>query len=192
MYRFEFKGGSRKPSEHQLEKFFLFFVIGGQEYPLYNLTRDGRVNRVDVGPPVAGTIMPSSVPTQERDGLAKYSTSHNICKLFSSIQGFGMRKTFYSFFMRLFDENEPADTVTIYPFSLNDRINEKYMFRGKVSFLSNNEALGLFDKDSQSRKFVERQGMLPKATLKQIIHVDKSHRKKGVRAVRLGNKQKKQ
>lgn len=172
-YEFQYIGGSAKPDQHQLEKFMLFFVIGGHEYPIYQLLKNGEVKK---------QVDPTNLyPT--------YLTNHQVCKLFCSFSGFGLQKTFYSFYMLLLDG--PADTVTIHPFSkvYHGRPRTEFMFRAKVTFVSNKEAVGLLDPEAESAKFLRKQGMLPLDTLKQMITVEKTKRQ-GVRQVRVKQKQK--
>jgi hypothetical protein len=165
-FEFRFQGGTHKPTEHTLEKFMLFFVVGGDEIPMYQMLRDGLVQRVEL----------------EGD---RYVTQHNIAKLFIAQQGFGVQKRFHSFYVTLLDETAPD--VQVLPFSLK---KTGFFMNAKMRFLDKEAALALLAENSQSRSFVERQELLPVNLLREMVSVDRSHLKEGVRAVRIGSRKK--
>jgi len=75
--------------------------------------------------------------------------------------------------------------VTMLPFSI-DRTG--LFFRGKIRFLEKAEALEKLNRDALSRKFLEKQELLPVDLLRRMVKIDRSELKKGVRAVRILHK----
>ena len=165
-YTFRYKGGVVKPGDHEVEKFLLFFVMEGQEIPFYQMQKESLLVRV-------------------KDTDPEWQTANNVMKLFVGQQGFNVPRRFYSFFLRL-EENAPL--VTVKPFSL-DRTG--MFFQAQAKFLSNKDAIELIDEDSQSRKFVAKQGLLPLNVLRSMVTVDRTILRKGVRAMRIGQQKKK-
>jgi hypothetical protein len=163
-FKFEFNGGIFKPATHRQEKFLLFFVVGGKEVPLFQMVQTGLVYPED-------------------DLTNRYTTGNNLLKVFIMEQGFGVRKRFHSFYVRLVEG--PFPEVTIRPFS--GKLSN-YFFRGKVRFLKEKQVLQILDEESPSRRFVARQSPLPKKVMKEVIEVDRSAAKEGVRHVRIGRK----
>ena len=161
-FEFEFKGGVVKPTAHQIEKFLLFFVIGGEEIPFYQLMKD-------------------SLIVQMTEATPKYSTGNGICKLFISEQGFGIAKRYTSFYMRLLSGARPD--VIVHPFSLE---RSSLYFKAKVSFLKKSQVLKILGEENPSRRFVENQRTLPIDTLQKMIKINRSELRKGVRHVRVG------
>jgi len=160
-FKFEFNGGVQKRDMHNIEKFFMFFVVGGKEMPLYQMRKNGLVARETEVEPI-------------------YTTTNNYAKVFILQKGFGVATRYTSFYMQLLRGSAPD--VIIKPFSLDDT---GYYFRGKVRFLKKSETLKLLTDDSQSKGFVERSTLLPLETLRKLITIDKSNLKKGVRAIKI-------
>ena len=164
-YHFKFRGGVVKPTTQSNEKFLLFFLVGGEEIPLYGMLREGLVQR-------------------EQDDTAfdlpdAYTTGANVAKIFTSAVDFGRPKQYHSFYFK-FVEGNPLVTIK----GFGKRSN--YKFVGPISFLKRSEVLALLDDDNPSKTFVQRQQTLPIETLKQLITIDRSALKKGVRRIRIG------
>ena len=165
-YEFEFRGGSAKPSEHVNEKFMLFFVVGGEEIPFYRMRSDGLVMR-----------MAESAP--------RYATGNSVVKLFISQQGFGIPKRWTSFYLRLVDGAKPE--VSVDPFYMNDQPSRSgFYFRAKAEFLRKSQILGLLREGSSSYRYAENSKLLPVEVLRQMITIDRSVLREGVRHVRMG------
>ena len=165
-YKFSFHGGVFRRDPYTIEKFLLFWVVGGEEIHNYQMLRDSLVVRASEKNP------------------HEFISGHKICKLFLAEQGNRVSRRHYSFYFQLLDESNPL--VTIRPF---DRELDFY-FQGHLSFLKKSQVLKLLNKDCQSRTFLLRQEMLPIETLKRLITVDKTVLKRGVRKIRLGGKNK--
>jgi len=182
-YEFEFVGGVKKPTAHTNEKFLMFFVIGGKEIPMYQMLKDSLVCRLKETDAAFnqpyGTVI---VPDADEN---KYATSNNIIKIFVGQQGFSVPKRYYSFYLRLREDAAPM--VTIQPFS---GARTGMYFKGKANFLSNKQAAAILDDDAESKVFVVRQGLLPLNTLKQMVTINRTVMREGVRAVRIGGKRK--
>lgn len=165
-YHFKFKGGVNKPTTQSTEKFFIFFVIGGEEIPLHTMLREGLVWRKqdDMG----------------FDVQDQYVTGANVAKIFTSAIAFGEPKRFHSFYIRFVDDNPP---VTIIGFGERSK---SHCFEGHISFLKNSEIMAILGEDNPSRRFVSMQKTLPVDTLRRLITVDRSALKKGVRHIRIG------
>jgi len=165
MHKFKFTGGVANPEPRRNEKFLLFFVVGGNEIPLYQMVNDGLVQRTGY----------------ERD---EFSTKHKIAKVFISQQGFGIQKRYHSFYIE-FRDSTASPTVTVVPFSGPDT---QFQFVGNFRFLKKDEILEVLDSESTSYKFAQIQQPLPVKTLNSLVTVDRSHVRKGVRHVRIGRK----
>jgi len=168
---FEYCGGVAKHGEHTTEKFLLFFLVGGEELPLFVLERDGLMTRL-TGTTSYNNFMSSF-----------YQTNLNVAKVFMSTSGFGVPKRFHSFYLQLHDSDAPKQVVTI-----KGMMSQSYFFRAKANFLKKSEVLKLLGKDNLSRKFLKRQPIPPVAFLRKIITIDKSEMRKGVRQIRIGRK----
>ncbi len=163
-YQFEYNGGVWKPTDHTTEKFLLFFVVGGKEVSFHQAKREGLV-------------------AEQSRGVQQFSTGLNVAKLFVGEQGFGIRKRYHSFYLRLSPKQKHV--VTIKSFSNLDN-GSPYFFKGTVNFLKNAEALELLDPDATSARFIGNQRALPVALLREMVAVDKSALRKGVRHIKIG------
>jgi hypothetical protein len=161
VFTFSFKGGVVKPTEHSNEKFLLFFLVGEQEVPFYQMLREGIANR-------------------KEDGKEEFVTKHQICKLFTSRQGFGIQKQYNSFYIRL-DPSQPM--LKILPFS---GTATGFYFSGRASLMKRDEVLESLPEKSESRIFFTRQEVLP--LLNKMVMVDRSEIKEGVRNIKIGKK----
>jgi hypothetical protein len=167
-YTFTFNGGAVKPNINSNIKFFLFFVVGGEEIPLYRALTEGLVSR--------------SSDQHDFDIPNSFKTSLNVGKLFTSHAQFGHAKQYYSFYFK-FKEPENNPKVTIKGFGNWPA----YYFMSWVSFLRRNEIIAVLSEDSNSLKFLKHQRTLPVATLRELINVDRSDMLKGQRRIRIGN-----
>ena len=160
-YKFNFHGGVFRRDPYTIEKFLLFWVVGGEEIHNYQMLRDSLVVRASEKKPY------------------EFISGHKICKLFLAEQGNRISRRHYSFYFQLLDESSPL--VTIKPF---DRELDFY-FQGHLSFLKKSQVLKLLGKDCPSRVFLLRQEMLPIDTLKRLVTIDKTTLRKGIRHVRI-------
>ena len=174
---FNFKGGVYKPKPGSTIKFLLFLVEGGREIPLSEAKRYGTVSQPNGGDPQPSWVF--------RNGYV-YTTSSSIIKLMLHEQTFGEGKLFYPFYI----QTGPL---------LNDRIIEikprcqltrviGYHLRVAGRFLTQKEAMSLFDERSSAYSILARTSLPAVPTLKQIITVTKSResrREDEVRRLRL-------
>jgi hypothetical protein len=165
-YEFEYRGGVMKPTAHQSVKFLLFFVVGGQEIPHYQMLRDG-------------------LSVQLKESVPHFSTRHDICKVFVATDGFNMPKRFFSFYVRLADGAAAEMTIHPYP-DVAHQTN--FYFKAMGKFLTKNETFEVLDEDSPSRHYLRQQSMLPIETLRKMVIIDRSAAKQGIRHVRIGQK----
>jgi len=165
-FQFEYNGGVWKPTDHTTEKFLLFFVVGGKEISFHQAKKEGLV-------------------AEQSRGVQKYSTGLNIAKVFIGEQGFGIARRFHSFYLKL--STSQKQVVTIRSFS-NRENQSQFYFKGTVNFLKNHEALELLDPDIPSARFVGQQRALPVDLLRDMVEVDKSAIRKGIRKVRIGRR----
>lgn len=177
MNEFFFCGGVSKATEHQLEKFLLFFVVGGQEVPMYQAVQNGLV--------IQDLCTPQHKPTSVEIllGTQRYTTNLQALKLFVCEQGFGIQKRFHSFYFVF--EQSTSPEITVKPFSLD---KTGYYFRGRVKFLKKREAAVLLKEGTPSLQYLEKQQPMPVAVLERIVSVDRSKIKEGVRAIMVGRK----
>lgn len=172
-YKFQFLGGVQSPQPgiqrtRTVEtKFMLFFLVGGEEVPHYQMTRSNLLFK-DPG---------------KEDG---YESLHPTVKLFISCRGFDRNgiSLLHSFFFRMERESGSHKSVLIRPFPESDA---PFYFRANGGFLSNKEALELLDEKSISRAYLKRQSMLPVETLRKMITVSRAGMKKGLRHIRVPN-----
>jgi len=160
--KFKWRGGAVKSQQHRLEKFMLFFLVNGNEVPFYQMKENSLV-----------------VQVHEKDE-DYWQCVYPIVKVFVSEQGFGIRKRYYSFYIRM---GNAFPLVTLKPFSVD---KTGYFFQAQGSFISNKAAIKLLGEGSESARFVSRQGMLPVDTLRKMITIDKTVLRKGIRAIRIG------
>jgi hypothetical protein len=163
-YEFQFSGGVQKPNFHQSAKYLLFFVVGGQEVPFYQMQREGLI------------LQPQSMEK-------KYTTSHNIVKLFVGCSGFDLPNRYYSFYIKLLEGGAPIVTIRHFP-GVTQQTDFHFQARGK--FLTKKQALEVLAADCDSRQFLVRQSMLPLDTLRAMVTIDRSVLREGVRHVRIG------
>ena len=181
-YEFEFRGGIQKLSIHASVKFMLFFIVGGQEIPFYQMKRDGLVMQ----------------PTAREE--YRYLTHHQVAKIFVGTNGYQSPVRFHSFYFKLMEVG-PMVTILPFPevmkfknpsagFNPSDKTSFNPMchfsFKGKGTFLTKKQVLDLLDPEVPSRTFLKRQEMLPIDTLRAMVTIDRSVMRKGLRHVRIG------
>lgn len=163
-YVYKYRGGVWKPSDHSMEKFMLFLLIGNQEVPHYEAIKEGVAARVDAG-------------------ADEFETSHPVVKLFVSRKGFGLKDQYHSFWIRL-DGAEPF--LRIIPFSGEATVRDGgHYFRAKSRILKRDEVLEILPEDSQSRLFFNRQEVLPINLMTLMVQIDRSKIKENVRYVKV-------
>ena len=160
---FEYSGGVIKPGRHDVSKFMLFFVVNGQEIPLYQLVRDGIVMR-------------------KHEGRNVYITGLQYAKIFTGHSGFGIRKRYHSFYFRLLEGEQ--NIVTINPFC--EAIDTHY-FKGPIRFLKNSEVEQLLAEENPSKRFIKYQEPLAVDTLHRMVTVERV-KLRDVRHVRIKTK----
>jgi len=163
VFNFSYKGGVHKPDEHKHEKFFIFFLIGDKEIPLYQLLRDGLVQR-------------------REEGSENYVTAQEVVKVFTSRQGFGIQKFYHSFYMKLENSNIPS--VTLFPFT-GERGGTGFYFKTKGIFLKRSQVLALLPEEAESRPYVERQEVLPIDLMNKMIVVNREEVRKKLRVIHI-------
>jgi len=179
---FEYVGGTVKPSIASNEKFLLWFIVGGIEIPLYQMQKMNLAT-IDYGGPMSYSGYGST--PMGREGMIvgkKYRTEAQYIKVFVYRAKIGDPTQYYSFYAQFLEE--PAPVVTIKPFSID---HTGLYFKGRIRFLRTKEVLGLLSDTCQSKRFVRSQGVLATALLKQMIKVDRSDLRKGVRAIRISD-----
>ena len=163
-HQFLLRQGVVKPTSHSTEKFLMFFVLGGDEIPFYRVQKEGLVT-----------------PAAHADPWA-FNTNLNVAKIFIGQSGFNIPSRYHSFYIQFRDP--PAPMVTVKSFGGDDTI---FTFEGRIRFLEDKEVLELLNKDCSSYRFIGKQSRLPPAILKELVTVDKTEQRKGVRHIRLGH-----
>jgi hypothetical protein len=160
VFSLTYRGGVAKPGMHEQEKFLLFFLVGENEMPFYQMLKEG-------------------LATRKEDGRDLFVTVYNTAKIFTSHQGFGIQKKYHSFYVEL-DEVSPI--LTIYPFS-GQGSTGGFLFKAQARLLDRKEVLQRLGASSESRKFFEKQETLALNLRERMVMIDRSEMKKGVRYV---------
>lgn len=161
LYKFRFKGGvERDTNRKKLDKFLMFFVIHGKETPFYKMKKEGLIQCL------------------ANENL--YKTNFNIIKIFIAQSGFGPRKRYLSFYIRLTKDIDLSPSIEIRPFNTETG----FYFKGRGIILTREEVK---DKilDPVSLNYYLQQSPLPKEIMDRIITIDASYLKKGVRTIRI-------
>lgn len=161
-FEFQFNGGVVRPTDHTNEKFLMFFLVGGEEVPFYQMVQNSLVLR--------------KVPD-----VPAYTTHTQYGKIFIGQQGFGVQRRFYSFYFKFVNDNT-RPMINIHPFSGEEL---GLFFSGTISFLKKSEVYDLLSPANESRKYLKSQMMMPVDVLRSLVTVDRSALKKGVRHVRI-------
>jgi len=150
-YPFQFKGGSNKVDQKQY-KFHLYVTDNeGNESHLYQAEKTGIVSREDI---------------------YNYTSAYPVVKVFTSTKGFGVRSEYFSYFFLINPESKKQ--VTILPLGFTDAgISSKLLkFVGRGRFLTKKEIARLYGNYSNTFKYYERQSMISKSRLLQMVKVE--------------------
>lgn len=147
-YSFKYTGGVSK-AEGTSSKFLLFHLLPGEdgkctERILYQSFKEGLV-------------------TKEED---QYYTKYPVFKLFTLVEGFGIQRFFYSFYVRL---GAYGKNIIIRPLDKSKRLSHCFVFTGRI--LQAAEIKELIGEESISWKFYQRQVPLPVPLLKDIVSI---------------------
>lgn len=147
-YSFEFQGGVNK-LEGTSSKFLLFHLLPDAdnkhiERILYQSFKEGLVIKED----------------------NKYYTEYPLFKLFTLVEGFGIQRVFYSFYVRL---NSYGKNIIIRPLDTNKRPTQLFLFTGHI--LQPADVKELIGEESVSWKFYKKQVPLPVPLLKDIVNI---------------------
>lgn len=177
-YTFYLNSGSRKPSDTTLEKFFMFFVIGGKEKSFYEMKK-------------LGMVSPSG-PSNQYNGITitgdfdvfrdTYTTNIQIVKIFISVQGFGIQKRYVAFYLQLLAP--PAKKIKIIPFHLKGAPASPFYFEAYARIVPKRE-IEKYITDVKTLEFLNRQPVLPKEILRSLISIDKEALRTNVRKIRM-------
>lgn len=174
MLQFKYVGGSRKPTDHTMEKFMLFFVVGGKEMSFHELKKLGYVSHP------LGTDNKGPSPFANVDGLisyaASYTTVYKYIKLFILEQGFGIRKRYVSFYFEL---SPAGNKIKIVPFTGEA---SPFSFEAVGRFLPKEEVKKIVTNEN-SLFFYDRQPKWPREVLRKLITVDRTYLQKNMRKI---------
>lgn len=149
-YRFSWKGGTYKQKSTEVYKFYLFAMLEEEELIYFDAKRKG----VFYDAPI-------------EDGTAELISVVPEVKVFMAQQGFGLRKSYYSFFFRF--ERIGGKVITIKPFGPNP---DSYMFRGRGRFMDSDEIKDRVGADSKTYSYYTYQAYLSKAELRRHVMVE--------------------
>ena len=146
-YEFIYKGGSKRVDKVNY-KFHCFISdpADNKEYILFAGIGKGLVRRVE--------------------GIG-YSTPMSFIKIFTSIDGFGVEKKYFSYFVA-FHEDATSE-IKIKPLGYEAVPSWEFCARG--SFLSQSQVRGLYGSDSDTYKFYTRQSFISKKDLLDMVTV---------------------
>ena len=150
-YSFNYIGGVSK-GKGTSSKFLLFHLLPDEENIcteriLFQSLKEGLVVR-------------------HADTVMDYSTEYPLFKLFTLIEGFGIQRFFYSFYVCL---DGYGKRITIWPLDKDNRGAQLFSFTGRI--LQSAEIKELIGEESVSWKFYERQVPLPIPLLKEIVTI---------------------
>jgi hypothetical protein len=164
-YRFYFKGGTHKQKSTEVYKFYLFAMLEDQELIYYDARRRGVIYDAPIG---GDTALEESISVVSE------------VKVFMAQNGFGIRKSYYSFFFKF--ERIGGKVITIRPFGPNP---DDFMFRARGRFLNSSEIKERVGAESQTYKYYNWQTYLSKAELRKHITVETESTVSGVDQVRM-------
>lgn len=149
-YSFTYKGGVHK-AEGVSSKFLLFHLLPDEtgkctEQILFQSQKKGAVTR--------------------RENEHRYDTDYPLFKLFTLVEGFGIQRFFYSFYVKI---DAYGKSITILPLDKNARLHSCFSFYGR--FLKREEVADLIGRDSVSYRFYSSQSPLPVSMMKDIVSV---------------------
>lgn len=150
-YSFKYTGGVSK-AEGTSSKFLLFHLLPGEdgkctERILYQSFKEGLIIKAD-------------------EAGDQYYTEYPLFKLFTLVEGFGIQRFFYSFYVKL---DGYGKNIVIRPLDKSKRLSQLFLFTGRI--LQAAEVKELIGEDSISWKFYERQVPLPVPLLKDIVSI---------------------
>ena len=181
-WRYQFKGGTHKPTEQATYKFYMFAILDAdppEEVIYYQAKKRDIFYSASDADCDRERLSDDSV----RGGL-DFMTRTPEVKLFMACQGFGIRKSYYSFFFR-FDRRSDK-IITIRPFGFD---NHDYIFSGRGRFWTVDEIKARFGEDSQTYAYYKRQTYLSKAELLKHVTITSARNPMssscGVRMVRI-------
>lgn len=164
MYKFGFAGGVKKhPQERVISKFLLFHLLPSrkigkmEERIFFQSLRSGFVTECS---PV---IAPKNAVPSPEIGEMNYRTEYPNFKLFTLVEGFGVQKQFYSFYLAL-DIHESM--MSILPLC---SIQQNQFFIGRFRFMSIKEVKEALGEDSVSFNFYKKQLPLAKSLMSRIV-----------------------
>lgn len=177
MVTFKYVGGSRKPTKHTIEKFMLFFVVGGKEMSFHDMKNLGYVTKLGNSENILNLSMTEQFNVLfKKERLSTYTTNYKYVKLFMSEQGFGIRKRYVSFYFQL---SPTGNKIKIVPFTKDA---SPFSFEAIGKFLSREEVKKIVT-DKNSLFFYAKQPKLPKEILRELIVVDRTYLQKDMRKI---------
>ena len=157
--QFKFKGGTIQMGEHPNKKtckFFLFLICDKQEKILGQALSQGYAVSLDKG---------------------KLQSKVANVKVFLSQQGFGLRKTFMSYYI---DLSNPKKRIRITGFDGDS------VFEANGRFLRKGEVADLIGKETPSYKYFINQSRLPLSEIEKLVSISElGSRTQGIRKLRI-------
>lgn len=158
-FSFYFSGGTGKANGTS-SKFLLFHLLPNEmgvctERILYQSIKEGMVIKGDE---------PASEPGHEAADI--FYTEHPLFKLFTLVEGFGVQRFFYSFYIKL---DSYGKRITLWPLYKENRGPQFFFFTGHI--LQADTVKGLIGEESVSWQFYQKQIPLPVSLLKEIVSI---------------------
>lgn len=151
MYRLEFKGGSIKGQF--TFKFHLFVLTSDKEELIsYQAQKKGYLSR--------------------SNRVNGFSCAFPNVKVITTQEGFGLQKSYYNVFFRLDAEAEKIYTVRPLGLDKYPDFKKDFIFKARGRFLTHEEILETYGKDSQTVRFYVNQTYLSKGVLGQMVRYD--------------------
>ena len=167
-YRFQWKGGAHKPTEHASYKFYLFAMLDDAEVIYFEAKKRGIIYTASF----ADTDRESEGFPDTPGSGEDFMSQTKYLKIFMSQSGFGLRKSFYSFFFCL--DRKIDKVISIRPFGME---HVDHYFRGRGRFLTTDEVRQLVGEDSDTFRFYSRQTYLSRTELQKHVTLETlSHR----------------
>jgi hypothetical protein len=152
MYEFKFKGGSKKIEDANY-KFHVFLVdVDSNEHHLYGASKNGLVEKTDL----QNSIYASATP---------------ILKVFSATSGFGVPKEFFSYFIMLSAEGSKQINIKPLGFKKIEKYEYGWIFSGVGRFMKKDEVRRFFGANSDTWRFYQRQTLLSRFRLSELVTV---------------------
>jgi hypothetical protein len=156
--------GNHKPNENTTEKLHIFLVTPRlQEIMLHQAIRMGIADET------------------RATGVKIFTTNLDLIKVFVATSGFGSPRFFYSFILRLGEDNEKT---TIYSFS---GTKGPLFFEGNAYLYPEDEALTLDELPEETRSWMRATTYRPpQETLKRLVKIEQKDLKQGIRKLMVG------